>query len=86
MTTKELIDEISQGIVWRPKVYVRNPRYPKVTARGCYFIESSGGFDLIHKETNKYLGHYTKADIAELERKYGRRKPRKSKDRTCSPT
>jgi len=72
MTTKELMGEISQGIVWRPKLFVRNPRCPKVTAKRCHFIESSGGFVLIHKETNKYLGHYTKADIAKLEKKYGR--------------
>jgi len=44
MTTKELMDEISRGIVWCPKLFVRNPRYPKVTAKGCYFIESSGAF------------------------------------------
>lgn len=79
MTKKELIGEISRGIVWHPKLFVRNPRYPKVTAKGCHFKESSGGFVLVHAKTNKYLGHYTKADIAELEKKYARRKPRKRK-------
>jgi hypothetical protein len=82
MTTKELVDELSQGIIRRPKVYVRNPRYPKVTAKDCYFNESSGGFDLIHMKTNKYLVYYTKADIAKPEKKYARGKPRKRKGLT----
>src|SRR5262245_35280775 len=37
---------ISQGRVWRPKVYVRNPNYPRVTAVGCFFVEHSGGYQL----------------------------------------
>lgn len=77
MTTKELMDEITQGIPWRPKLFVRNPRYPKVTAPGYHFVESAGGFALIHRKSGKYLGHYTKADIIELEKKYARRIPRK---------
>ena len=71
---------ISQGRVWRPKVYVRNPNYPRVTAVGCYFVEHSGGYQLIHTNTNKYLGHYTMAAISELEKKYAKKK-RSSRNR-----
>jgi hypothetical protein len=65
---------ISQGRVWRPKVYVRNPNYPRVTAVGCFFVEHSGGYQLIHTKSNKYLGHYTVAAISELEMKYAKKK------------
>jgi len=41
-------------------------------------------FQLIHAKTHKYLGHFTKADIAELEKKYARRKPRKTKKSTAT--
>jgi hypothetical protein len=67
---------ISGSRIWRAKLYVRNSRYPRVTTVGCYFIEHSAGFQLIHRETHKYLGHYTKAAIAELEKKYGKAKAR----------
>jgi hypothetical protein len=65
---------ISQGRSWRPKVYVRNPNYPRVTAVGCFFVEHSGGYQLIHTKSNKYLGHYSMAAIAELEKKYAKKK------------
>jgi hypothetical protein len=65
---------ISQGRVWRPKVYVRNPNYPRVTAVGCFFVEHSGGYQLIHTKSNKYLGHYTMAAVSELEGKYAKKK------------
>ena len=65
---------ISQGQKWRPKVYVRNPNYPCVTAVGCFFVEHSGGYQLIHTKTNKYLGHYSMAAISELEKKYAKKK------------
>jgi hypothetical protein len=60
--------------LWRPKVYVRNPNYPRVTAVGCFFVEHSGGYQLIQTKTNKYLGHYSMAAIAELEKKYAKKK------------
>ena len=72
---------ISQGRLWRPKVYVRNPRYPRITAPGCYFQEHSGGFSLIHKPTNKYLGHYTRAAITSLEKKYAEKGRVESRNR-----
>ena len=65
---------ISQGRVWRPKMYVRNPNYPRVTAVGCYFVGHSGGYQLIHTKSNKYLGHYTMAAISELEKKHAKKK------------
>jgi hypothetical protein len=71
---------ISHGRVWRPKVYVRNPKYPRVTAVGCYFVEHSGGYQLIHTNSSKYLGHYTMAAISELEKKYAKKK-RNSRNR-----
>ena len=65
---------ISQGRVWRSKVYVRNPNYPRVTAVGCFFVEHSGGYQLIHTKTNRYQGHHTMALISELEGKYAKKK------------
>jgi hypothetical protein len=65
---------ISEERVWRPKVYVRNPNYPRVTAAGCFFVEHSGGYQLIRTKSNKYLGHYTMAAISELEKKYAKKK------------
>jgi hypothetical protein len=44
------------------------------TAVGCFFVEHSGGYQLIHTKTNKYLGHYSMAAIAELEKKYAKKK------------
>lgn len=55
-------------------MYVRNPNYPRVTAVGCFFVEHSGGYQLIHTKSNKYLGHYTMAAISELEGKYAKKK------------
>jgi len=55
-------------------MYVRNPNYPRVTAVGCFFVEHSGGYQLIHTKTDKYLGHYTMAAISELEKKYAKKK------------
>jgi hypothetical protein len=83
MTKKELMDEVSRGIVWRPKLLVKNPRYPKVTAKGCKFAAHGNGFILTHRKTGKYLGFYTKADIAELEKQYYRkpRRPRLLRER-----
>ncbi len=66
--------------VWRPKTREDNPNYPRVTSPGCYFIEHSGGFQLMNRSPLRYLGHYTKAATRELERKYGKKKrSRKSK-------
>ena len=69
----------------RTKVYSKNPHYPKVTAKGRFFVEHSDGYQLIHRKTNKYLSHYTKEDIKELEKKYGRRRPRKRRGSSSLP-
>jgi hypothetical protein len=63
---------LAARVVWRPKTAVKNADYPSVTAPGCYFKSDSGGFALIRRATNKYLGHYTRNTIAELERQYGK--------------
>src|SRR5262249_37515336 len=61
---------------WKPKTTIRNPCYPAVTSPGCYFVSHSAGFQLIHRASCRYLGHYTKAAIKELEIKYGKKKSR----------
>jgi len=68
---------IARNLQWRPKTVTKNPDYPRVTAPGCYWQDHSGGFHLLHRKTNKYLGHYTKDAIAKLEAKYGS-KPKKT--------
>jgi len=68
--------------LWRPVKFTRNPDYPKVILEGCDFKQDSGGFALRQKQPSKYLGHYRRDTIAELEKKYGAKKPRKRKDRT----
>jgi hypothetical protein len=40
---------------------------------GCKFKQDSGGFALFQREPSKYLRHYRREAIAELERKYGKR-------------
>lgn len=71
---------ISDSRVWKPKLYSRNPDFPQVSTPGCFFVQHSGGFQLIHRATLKYLGHYTKSSIALLEEKYGKKK-RRAKNR-----
>ena len=61
---------------WRPKTMIRNSEYPRVSSPGCYFKSDSGGFALIHRATNKWLGHFTKSAIAKLEKQYGKKKSR----------
>jgi hypothetical protein len=63
---------LAARVAWRPKTAVKNADYPRVTAPGCYFKSDSGGFALVRRATNKYLGHYTRNTIAELERQYGK--------------
>jgi hypothetical protein len=70
---------INRRVVWRPKTVVKNPDYPRVTAPGCYWQDHSGGFHLLHRKTNKYLGHYTRDAIKELELKYGKTKRKRSR-------
>jgi len=65
---------ISEARTWRPKLVIKNPDYPKVTLPGTFFIAHAGGFQLIERATNRPLGHYTKATIKDLERKYGKAK------------
>jgi hypothetical protein len=67
---------ISDSRVWKPKLYSRNPDFPQVSTPGCFFVQHSGGFQLIHRGTLKYLGHYTKSSVALLEEKYGKKKRR----------
>jgi hypothetical protein len=62
------------GLHWRPKQRVENHRYPKVTAPGTYWIEHSGGFQLINRTPSKYLAHYTQENIRKLEKQYGKKK------------
>lgn len=68
--------------VWRPVKFTRNPDYPKVILDGCKFKQDSGGFALFQRSPAKYLGHYRRKTITELEKQYGSKKPRKRKDRT----
>ena len=68
--------------VWRPVKFTRNPDYPKVILDGCKFKQDSGGFALFQRKPAKYLGHYRRDTITELEKKHGAKKPRKRKDRT----
>jgi hypothetical protein len=70
------------GRTWRAKLRTKNREYPEVTSPGTYFISHSGGFQLYAQKTRDYLGHYTKAAIAALEEKYGRKK--KSRQRHFS--
>jgi len=70
---------ISDARTWRPKLFERNPNYPRVTSPGCFFLEHSGGFQLIHRLTKKCLGFYTRAQTKELEKKYGKKKSRNRK-------
>jgi hypothetical protein len=68
--------------VWRPVKFTRNQDYPKVILDGCKFKQDSGGFALFQRTPAKYLGHYRRDTITELEKKHGAKKPRKRKDRT----
>jgi hypothetical protein len=72
---------LAARVTWRPKTTVKNADYPRVTAPGCYFNSDSGGFALTHRATNKYLGHYTRNAIAELERKYGKKNSKRTHSR-----
>ncbi len=65
--------------VWRPKKFVRDDSYPKVTASGFYFRKDSGGFALIRRSDRKCVGFYTKLSIQELEKQHG------SKSKTAKP-
>jgi hypothetical protein len=59
---------------WRRKLTIKNKEYPRVTSPGTYFISHSGGFQLYQQNTRRYLGHYTKAAIRELEGKYAKKR------------
>jgi hypothetical protein len=72
---------ISDGRIWKSKLYSRNPDFPKVSTPGCFFIGHSGGFQLIHRGTLKYLGHYTRSSITLLEKQYGKKKRRSKNSR-----
>jgi hypothetical protein len=65
---------IARDPVWRPKKFIRNAKYPSISATGFYFQDHSGGFVLIHRATNGYDSFYTKEAIKELEEKYGKAK------------
>lgn len=66
--------------VWRPVKFTRNQDYPKVILDGCKFKQDSGGFALFQRSPAKYLGHYRRDTIKELEKKHGAKKSRKRKD------
>ena len=76
------LNSLNENRIWRPVKFTRNPDYPKVILDGCDFKQDSGGFALRQKQPSKYLGHYRRDTIAELEKRYGAKKPRKRKDRT----
>jgi hypothetical protein len=68
---------IAENPIWRPKKFIRNDKYPGVSAKGFYFQDHSGGFALIHRKTNTYEGFYTKDAIQELEKQYGKANSKK---------
>lgn len=70
---------IAEARTWRPKLTVKNRDYPKVTCPGTFFIQHSGGFQLIHRASNKCLGFYTREQTKELERKYGNKKQKRGR-------
>lgn len=70
---------VAENPVWRPKKFIRNPKYPAVSATGFYFQDHSGGFVLIHRATNEYKGHYTKEAIKDLEEQYGKTNSKQSR-------
>jgi hypothetical protein len=73
------LSSLKEMRVWRPVKFVRNRDYPKVIMDGCKFKQDSGGFALFQRTPSKYLGHYRKEAITELERKYGKKKSRRRK-------
>jgi hypothetical protein len=81
-TSDDLFDlsSLKQTRIWRPIKFERNPDYPKVILDGCKFKQDSGGFALFQREPSKYLGHYRRGAIAELEKKYGKKKSRRRKN------
>ena len=76
------LGSVKKNRFWRPVKFTRNPDYPKVILDGCKFKQDSGGFALFQRHPAKYLGHYRRDTITELEKEYGAKKPRKRKDRT----
>jgi hypothetical protein len=74
------LSSLKQTGVWRPIKFERNPDYPKVILDGCRFKRDSGGFALRRQDTGKYLGYYRRETVAELERRYGKKKARRRKD------
>lgn len=70
---------IAEEIVWRPKLFEKNPKYPKVTAPGHYFQDHSGGWTLTRRSDGGYAGHYTNQAIADLESKYGSKSKKKQR-------
>src|SRR5262245_35565221 len=76
------LSSVKESRVWRPVKFERNPDYPKVILDGCKFKQDSGGFALFQRDPAKYLGHYRRETIIQLEKQYGAKKPRKRKNRT----
>jgi len=72
---------ISEARTWRPKLTIKNKNYPRVTCPGTFFIQHSGGFQLIHRAKNKCLGFYSQATIKDLEKQYGKKKRTRNRDR-----
>jgi hypothetical protein len=69
----------NKELLWRPVKFKRQKHYPDVVPEGCWFQEHSGGFSLMQRDPARYLGHYKKIVIKQLEKEYGKKKARSRK-------
>jgi hypothetical protein len=74
------LNALKETLLWRPLKFNRNPDYPKVAPDGFYFKQDSGGFALKRQDTGKWYGHFTRKTVKELEKTYGKKKPRARSD------
>jgi hypothetical protein len=71
------LSSVKEMLVWRPVKFERKKHYPKVVPDGCGWKQDGGGFTLSRQKPTKYLGYFRLDAIRNLERLYGKKKPRK---------
>jgi hypothetical protein len=71
------LSSLKENLVWRPVKFERKKHYPKVVPGGCGWKQDGGGFSLSRQKPTKYLGYFRLDAIRNLERLYGKKKPRK---------
>jgi hypothetical protein len=73
------LGSFKETLLWRPVKFKRKQHYPDVVPDGCAWKQDGGGFSLSRQKPTKYITYFKVETIRNLEKLYGKTKPRKRK-------